>query len=75
MKRNDCDDFPDTVIIGNSTLHPLAKGTIQMLILIDFIHSTLYNDSTHTGGGSSSSSSSSSSFLYMYKKKKSQRKL
>ena len=34
MKRNDCDDFPDTVIIGSSALYPLAKGAIQMLILL-----------------------------------------
>ena len=34
MKRNDCDEFPDTVIIGSSALYPLAKGAIQMLILL-----------------------------------------
>ena len=34
MKRNDCDDFSDTVIIGRSALHPLAKSAIQMLILL-----------------------------------------
>ena len=34
MKRNDFDDFPDTVIIGSSALYPLAKGAIQMLILL-----------------------------------------
>ena len=28
------DDFRDTVIIGSSTLYPLAKGAIQMLILL-----------------------------------------
>ena len=37
MKRNDCDDFPDTVIIGSSALYPLAKGAIQMLILFIII--------------------------------------
>ena len=25
MKQNDCDNFPDTVIIGSSTLYPLAQ--------------------------------------------------
>ena len=29
MKRNDYDDFPDTVIIDSSTLYPLAKGAVQ----------------------------------------------
>ena len=33
MLRNDCDDFPDTVIIG-SALYPLAKGAMQMLVLL-----------------------------------------
>ena len=28
------DDFPDTVIIGSNALYPLAKGAIQMLIII-----------------------------------------
>ena len=37
MKRNDCDDFPDTVIIGSSALYPLAKGAIQMLILFVYL--------------------------------------
>ena len=32
MKRNDKDNFPDTVMIGSSALYPLAKGAIQMLI-------------------------------------------
>ena len=26
--------FPDTVIIGGSALYPLAKGAIQMLLLL-----------------------------------------
>ena len=34
VKRNDSDDFPDTVIIGSSALYPLAKGAIQILIII-----------------------------------------
>ena len=38
MKRNDCDDFLDTVIIGSSALYPLAKGAIQMLILLFFYY-------------------------------------
>ena len=38
MKRNDCDDFPDTVIIGSSALYPLAKGATQMLILLLFYY-------------------------------------
>ena len=29
MKRNDCDDFPDTVILGNSAWYPLSKGAIN----------------------------------------------
>ena len=28
------ENFPDTVIIGSSALYPLAKGAIQMLIII-----------------------------------------
>ena len=40
MKRNDCDDFPDTVIIGSSALYPLAKGAIQMLNTIIIIITT-----------------------------------
>ena len=41
MKQNDCDDFLDTVIIGSSTLYLLAKGAIQMLIII-IIYSKSY---------------------------------
>ena len=29
MKRNDCDDFPDTEIIGSSALYYLAKGAMK----------------------------------------------
>ena len=37
MKRNDCEDFPDTVLIGSGALYLLAKGAIQMLnIIINF---------------------------------------
>ena len=38
MKQNDCDDFPDTVIIGSSALYPLAKCAILMLILFLLKH-------------------------------------
>ena len=34
MERNDCDDFPDAAITGSSALYPLAKGAIQMLLLL-----------------------------------------
>ena len=32
--QNDCDDFPDTVIIGSSALYPLAKGARQADVTI-----------------------------------------
>ena len=38
MKQNDCDDFPDTVIIGSSALYPFSKDVIQMLVLLLFKH-------------------------------------
>ena len=31
MKRNDCDIFPDTVIISSSALYPLAKVDTMLL--------------------------------------------
>ena len=31
---NECDNFPDTVIIGSSAVYPLAKDAIQMLIVV-----------------------------------------
>ena len=37
MKQNDCDNFPDTVIVGSRALYPLAKGAIQMIIIIIII--------------------------------------
>ena len=40
----DCDDFLDTVIIGSSALYPLAKGAIQMLIIIIIISTHKYRN-------------------------------
>ena len=41
-QRNDSDDIPDTVIIGTSALYPLAKGAIQMLIIIIIIQGYIF---------------------------------